>query len=531
MFLVNSGAYIGQEFISEIGLIPPSFLPLGNRCLFEHQAVLAQESCQTIYLSIPFSFDVSEQEKNLIALNKIELLRVPDDLSLGNSIRYCLEQCAVPGDTLQLLHGDTLFERLPKGSDIVSIGKNVGYYQRAILSSDDRVNLLETRRAADGQRVAAGYFSFSDADLLSKLLEQNEGQFISAVNQYHGFSPLSMVEVSDWYDFGHINAYFNSRANFTTERSFNDLMISRDTVMKSSKDKKKLRGEEYWYKHLPAPLTIHTPKLIEGAEFADIDSDFYAYTLEYLYNMPLSDLFVYGKLEQDVWRSIFGSCRDFLDKCQKASSQLYEEIPTTARLNDIFLPKTIGRLEQFSNASYIDLEQSLHLNGESYPSLLEIAEIANTYIPKVSEEDIGLVHGDFCFSNILYDFRTRRIKVIDPRGIDPVGRATLYGDRRYDVAKMYHSVIGLYDFIISGRLEAHGNFSDLKFEIEPCQSRSDIASVFEDVFFSDFTELRQTTIAITVQLFLSMLPLHSDNPVRQKTMLANALRIFSELNK
>ena len=96
---------------------------------------------------------------------------------------------------------------------------------------------------------------------------------------------------------------------------------------------------------------------------------------------------------------------------------------------------------------------------------------------------------------------------------------------------MYHSVIGLYDFIISGRLEAHGNFSDLKFEIEPCQSRSDIASVFEDVFFSDFTELRQTTIAITVQLFLSMLPLHSDNPVRQKTMLANALRIFSELNK
>jgi hypothetical protein len=35
-------------------------------------------------------------------------------------------------------------------------------------------------------------------------------------------------------------------------------------------------------------------------------------------------------------------------------------------------------------------------------------------------------------------------------------------------------------------------------------------------------------IAIVVHLFLSMLPLHSDRPDRQRAFLANALRLFHD---
>ncbi len=60
------------------------------------------------------------------------------------------------------------------------------------------------------------------------------------------------------------------------------------------------------------------------------------------------------------------------------------------------------------------------------------------------------MHGDFCFSNITYDFAIIRIKTIDPRGLTPNNELTIYGDTQYDIAKLSHSVLGLYDWIIAG---------------------------------------------------------------------------------
>jgi hypothetical protein len=38
-------------------------------------------------------------------------------------------------------------------------------------------------------------------------------------------------------------------------------------------------------------------------------------------------------------------------------------------------------------------------------------------------------------------------------------------------------------------------------------------------------------LAITIQLFLSMLPLHSDRPERQKAFIANAIRLNKKLKE
>ena len=58
MFLIMSGDYIDQEFQSEFGRIPPSFLPLGNKRLFQHQIKLAPHNTQ-VYLTIPESYQIS----------------------------------------------------------------------------------------------------------------------------------------------------------------------------------------------------------------------------------------------------------------------------------------------------------------------------------------------------------------------------------------------------------------------------------------------------------------------------------------
>ena len=44
MILITSGAYIHQDLVSEIGLLPPSFLPLANRRLYEYQLKLLKQN-------------------------------------------------------------------------------------------------------------------------------------------------------------------------------------------------------------------------------------------------------------------------------------------------------------------------------------------------------------------------------------------------------------------------------------------------------------------------------------------------------
>lgn len=68
MFLIMSGAYVGQELESEFGRIPPSFLPLGNRRLFQHQVALAPQGVKStsLYLSLMWS-----QRLTSSGLNKI----------------------------------------------------------------------------------------------------------------------------------------------------------------------------------------------------------------------------------------------------------------------------------------------------------------------------------------------------------------------------------------------------------------------------------------------------------------------------
>ena len=61
-----SGAFVGQELESEFGKIPPSFLPLGNKRLFQHQIKLAPEDVD-IFISNRFAGGSEKSSVNKIA--------------------------------------------------------------------------------------------------------------------------------------------------------------------------------------------------------------------------------------------------------------------------------------------------------------------------------------------------------------------------------------------------------------------------------------------------------------------------------
>ncbi len=516
MLLITSGAYITEDFISEIGRLPPAFLPVGNKRLFEHQLNSITGCEDDIYLSVPADYALTGADQNLLDEHGVRIIRVPPGLNLGAAIIFCWNATGVQHDGLKLLHGDSLFTGLDYATlDCVSVDANEGFYRRATCHPDaTRRPRFTTEWVGDGADVISGYFAFSNPPLLLKGIIENANDFIAGINFYDENIGLTPVRANKWYDFGHINSFFRSRTSMTTERAFNAMEATPRYIMKSSKDSRKISAEANWYESLPADLQYFVPRLYAHSAGKESAS----YKLDYLYLLPLNDLFVYGNLSGSAWKGIFGACKTVLDEMQQA---LPEGAAVQPQMNDIYLAKTVSRLQDF----YADPEQGPK-SGFDHDQLHAIALDAARFIPEVTANNLSVVHGDFCFSNILYDNRLQAVKLIDPRGIDASGNFTVIGDARYDLAKLYHSVIGLFDLLIANRFSLDHD-GELRFETSADQQQAQ--EIFRRMFFAGNEAKEREILAINVLLFLSMLPLHHDRPATQKAFIANAFRLHAGL--
>ena len=368
--------------------------------------------------------------------------------------------------------------------------------------------------------IANGYFAFADCGLFVRSVIHSSGNFVQGLNAYSRERPLSGVAVERWYDFGHGHTFYRSKARMTTQRAFNNLEIDPEIVRKSSDDAAKMEAEYHWYASLPGELRIHTPQLVGRLDEPDP-----GYQLQYLYLASLNEVYVFGQLPRFVWREIFRSCIAFLRSCRAHAPG--EPVPLAQ--GALFMDKTERRLERWRETTGVDLDAAWSIDGRSVPSLAEIARSTAAMIPALDPASLCVVHGDFCFSNILYDFRSQAIKVIDPRGCLPDGTISIYGDPRYDVAKLAHSVIGLYDFIVAGDCAVERDGQALSLRLPESAAIADVQALFLDMIGEAFELDSNVLLAMQLHLFLSMLPLHADAPERQTAFLANALRLYAAI--
>lgn len=538
MILIASGAYLQGEFSSEVGLLPPSFLPIGNQRLYEYQINFLSECSsakEDFYLSVPASYVMDDYDTKRLEELGVEVLYVPDELSLGDSILYCWNATARHHKDLTLLHGDTLFlDSVFNEKNAVSVHTNRGFYKRASLGQEtETLEKVHDDWSNDCEQVISGFFNFSEPLYFMKSLVEAKSNFIQAIVSYHKANPVSLISQGDWLDFGHINSFYHSRTRMTTQRSFNDLKISRRSVFKTSKDKaKKIFAEGNWFAQLPLPLKLYIPALI-GLDKGDDGYKNAHYELEYLYLLPLSDLFVFSRLANGCWQTIFNEISQLLTDFGQYRPQTVSP-DTLNQLDQLYLPKTLERLSEYSQQQNADISNAYFtLENNQKITLTEVAVESSKFILPTNIEDISITHGDLCFSNILFDSRVEAIKCIDPRGINVAGKLSLYGDRRYDLAKLYHSIVGLYDFIIAGRftLQRENNHK-YKLNISHNQELlKEIIASFRKTVLKNSGYHEKEILAITVHLFLSMLPLHSDRPERQKAFISNALRLFEQLKE
>lgn len=531
MFLIMSADYISQELRSEFGALPPSFLPLGNRRLFQHQAKCAPEGAHT-FLSLPESFVVDEHDQYWLDQHDITVLPVPDGLSLGASLVASLNLTEQLLDTpLQVLFGDTLIDPVPKGTDIIATAKVDDNYDWAVVTEDEDNWLVSSSEtpALERYSVVTGYFNFSSPRLLIRCITQSNWSFLDGLSRYNKAKGLKTCDVNNWLDFGHVNTYYHSKSTFTTQRVFNDLTITRRWIEKTGTHCAKIDGEARWFENLPPMMRQYVPQFL-GTETAEQNKAQVTYRLEYLHHTALNELYVFADLPPLVWKKILRQCMAFLNDCVKYPAE--KDMPYSS-IDELLQNKTQDRVGAFCEERNISPEKIFfysELNTQNYLelSIADLIEKSTLFLP-VNQPTVTLMHGDFCFSNILYDFRTDSIKVIDPRGITTDNQFSIYGDIRYDIAKLSHSVLGLYDWIIAGNHQLVINDNHLQLSIPHFPKVESIQTLFLSMVERHFGLTAAQMYAMQIHLFLSMLPLHADQPDRQDALLANAFRLYTLL--
>lgn len=527
--IITSAAYVEQELAAEFGQIPPSFLSIGVSPLYEAQIKYLGLG-DPIYLTIPEGFSPRRYDQERLQELGVVLVPVPEGLKLGESIVYAINFITSTSVSVQLLHGDTLIEDLPIGlDDLIAIHDEGDEYSwSAVDLRDGVVAELGSNMASSGhpgnRPVACGYFVFSNSTLLVRAITQARGSFIAGLNLYIRDHATRGVRVARWYDFGHIQTYFRSRRAITTERAFNSLKISRCSVHKSSTDHSKIIAEATWFASVPPAVAPYTARLLEVGQ----SEGTVFYRTEYRYAPTLAELFVFSSIGRLTWYKILRSCEEFLNACTAHKGPSLAGVALTA----LAIDKTIARLERYSSESGFDIDKPTSFDGRSLPSLRRVAESATREIDLRSGCSETLMHGDFCFSNILYDSRADRITVIDPRGHVSAGTASAFGDVTYDLAKLSHSISGQYDHILAGRyalrLEGSHGFT---IGFEASEHHRWLQHALSDLKVDGVGAGNRSVRAVTVSLFLSMLPLHADRPDRQAAFIANALRLYIDLER
>lgn len=398
-----------------------------------------------------------------------------------------------------------------------------------------------------------GFVNFVSEDLVgTKFLNSDthgEGKFTVWAE------PLPSAE---FFDFGHPIAYLQNKLRFSESRSHNKLEIDidRGLVTKTS-SAAEFSYQCRWF----AEATIRglpLKYLPETSTTVDTTGDHPVFTLETeLYSYPsLGDLAISGGMSPFDWYQAGLKVAGLLEDLRNVDYAVNVTVENYGRrCLRMYYNKTRERLLAVLEA--IDNGQFKSEGFDTVAAVQTVLDNLSVYVndlclptPVEAEHSRVLVHGDLCFSNILYDRVSRSLKVIDPRGVfgfqptnrieqDPtkdtphlvvnVGHAQFapfsVGDPAYEVAKLLHSYRYGYEFILDGNYtepkSAGINYftSERNIQSMVCFERG-LSTVVDARTFARAN-------AICALLFLSMVPLHSNRPDRQSNMLHLGLQLFA----
>ena len=312
---------------------------------------------------------------------------------------------------------------------------------------------------------------------------------------------------------------------FTTQpREFNHINPTEYSIVKTSHDKKKIKGEYLFYHLLPmqmkpwvAPTYGYTESMNESCYYMHR----YAFT-------DASVLWVHNAFTALSFNVFIQKVFHFLSVREKKTANT----DMLLQLSDsLFLHKVKTRIE-----SFLASEIGRHVNSVAN-SLGDHFDITKLFVRYkllyeknrhlFSSRYITIGHGDICLSNILYDIHTQQLLLIDPRGA--LRKRDLWTHPLYDICKLSHSITGNYDYINKGLFRVTLD-SDIKGKIEfDLPEQFSLISSYNEIMLSRCDFSKKAIDLGVVSLFLSMLPLHSDNERKVLAFLMNSSYLLDKI--
>lgn len=520
----------GNSFSVSNSMIPVNGKPVLGRILDDLlekniSSVIIVHQATDFHLSDFLHFAYNERMK----ISQVPVLsngNIVDSLRRGLEISRAKQVRVILGDTLI----SDSFSRKEHDYLFIHQVKNSSRWALAYTDKEGYIHSIADKKDNTPSPYFAicGYYYFSDAENLKKaiaLVSQKYNSEISDVLvQYSNTNKIKTIEAENWYDFGNIDTYFTSKAKLLTGRYFNKLEVDPvlNTVTKESLFNEKLENELNWYLTIPEELKVLTPRIIHQKiqdKKVIIKQEYYGYP-------TLAEIFVFYNLHQDVWSFILNNLFQIHERIKAFKGSVDKEC-----FNLIYSVKTEERIAELCTDPYwknLSQIEQIQLNGKPLNNFLSFKGNIVQEVDKLSETgETTIIHGDFCFSNILFDLNSQISRLIDPRG--SFGKPGIYGDPRYDVAKLRHSIVGLYDFIMADLFDLKEiNPGEFELKIYKQEGIEKIGQEFDKLLQEKGYSLKEIKL-IESLLFLSMLPLHKEKPLRQKALFLRGISLLNQI--
>lgn len=535
--IILSAGKVHESLIPVFGNINTGLIPLKNKPAILHIIDQYKEKgIKDLYIAVSY-----EKEKiiEIIKANyklffNLHFIETDYSKKPGNSLLKIIKKINKDKKFSKVLItlADTLafynFDKMQKQGSSVLVSHDIDfhdYWCKVETDNNDNVlNFIEKNQNEDKFPALAGVYYLENIEILENLKIKNPE--ISDILNFYIKSDMNIKSLitEKWFDMGHLSKYYKAKkellsARFFNSFTYNDLL---STVTKTSTNVSKLKDEILWFNQLPCEIKALTPKIVSASieENAHMEMEYYGYP-------SLQELWLYGSLSASIWKSILERLFSILELFKKYNANV-----DIQDYKNIYFDKTIDRINQIhkkdDNISYLLKCNEVLINGKKLKGFPQFQDKLESFITELfNENDNCILHGDFCFSNILFDLNNGITRLIDPRG--KWGKHLIYGDTKYDIAKLRHSICGNYDFIVNDlfHYEQKNNKINYNFNLYN-ETHKKTAELFDKILAQK--EILKQIKLIEGLLFISMLPYHADKPDRQIIMFSKGIENLNKLS-
>lgn len=519
--------------VVSVGLTPLA----GEPVLIKTLRYLNEAPISGISVAVPSADEISPTILPSLNIRVSTNVDNMDTVSLLDTIAQLLEQMPDDKPTLIVL-GDTYVEFeswsfISSGDPIVFTSRVSDPYRWccvAVSKSDDRVTAIHNKSPVlhGNWQACVGAYFFPSSKALHELVEASrqcqglpqdlEGPLRALVNQ----ESLKAQSVSAWLDAGHLDRAAVASSRMLSARTFNSITVEalRGTVTKRSRDRGKIQSEIDYLRELPAEAAVLFPRLLDAGD----DGQTAWYTMERYGYPSLREMYLWHQVEPRRWAEVFSHLHDLVSHVMGRHTGslspedqwlMYWDKPTR-RIAELLCQPAGEPLRT----------NCLTINGCLNRSFTAMGDDIQEALDGLTARGIGrLIHGDLCFSNILYDLGSSTCRFIDPRG--SFGRSTSTGDARYDYAKLWHSLGGWYEHLAEDLVSlTWQDSSHVTLAIPVTPRQVSIQREFADVFLAE-DSFRDVAL-ITGLTLCSVASLHQESRQRQQALYLRGVMILNE---